>query len=300
MTGRSTRPDRSTLSRRVRGVLSPSRERGRGALRPDSSTLSRRVRGVLSPCRERGNSGLAPRRGRWDARMDSGLRRNDGKGGGNDGTLARSRPPGDMTALRCVIDMTIRLGGAKCKRALSYWGRWGGGSLSGEAFGDGAAPRLPPFPRGRVIPAKAGTYWEDRLPTRKREPTRSPDYGYEIPAYAGMTVMGTRAPEWIPAYAGMTVIGGAGAPEWIPAYAGMTVGWGMTGRLCAPSAVPSPAAFAASSPLIGRGGIIGRGGNVGACAPLGSRCAGMTVIGASPLSQAGRRRGGHSRRWGRS
>ena len=28
MTGRATRPDRSTLSRRVRGVLSPYRERG--------------------------------------------------------------------------------------------------------------------------------------------------------------------------------------------------------------------------------------------------------------------------------
>ena len=53
----------------------------------------------------------------------------------------------------------------------------------------GAAPS-PLFPRGRVIPAKAGTYWEGRLPPRKREPTRSPDYGYGIPAYAGMTVKG--------------------------------------------------------------------------------------------------------------
>ena len=34
----------------------------------------------------------------------------------------------------------------------------------------------------------------------------------------------------------------------IPAYAGMT------GRFAPPSAVPSPAAFAASSPLLGRGG----------------------------------------------
>ena len=31
-----------------------------------------------------------------------------------------------MTALRCVIDMTIRLGGANCKGALSYCGRLGG------------------------------------------------------------------------------------------------------------------------------------------------------------------------------
>ena len=29
-----------------------------------------------------------------------------------------------MTALRCVIDMTIRLGGANCKGELSYLGRW--------------------------------------------------------------------------------------------------------------------------------------------------------------------------------
>ena len=50
--------------------------------------------------------------------MDSGLRRNDGKGAGEEG----------MTALRCVIDMTIRLGGANCKGALSYWGRWGWGT----------------------------------------------------------------------------------------------------------------------------------------------------------------------------
>ena len=39
-----------------------------------------------------------------------------------------------MTALRCVIDMTVRLGGANCKGALSYWGRWGGrGGDSREA-----------------------------------------------------------------------------------------------------------------------------------------------------------------------
>ena len=38
---------------------------------------------------------------------------------------------------------------------------------------------------------------------------------------------------------------------WIPAYAGMTV----RRARCALSAVPSPAAFAASSPFIGRGGI---------------------------------------------
>ena len=63
----------------------------------------------------------------------------------------------------------------------------------GEALGDGARPRLPYFPRVRVIPAKAGTYWEDRPPTRKREPTHSSDYGYEIPAYAGMTVIGALA-----------------------------------------------------------------------------------------------------------
>ena len=48
MTGRVSRPDRSTLSRRVRGALYLSRERG-----------------MLW---------------RWGTRMDSCLRRNDGKG----------------------------------------------------------------------------------------------------------------------------------------------------------------------------------------------------------------------------
>ena len=151
---------------------------------------------------------------------------------GNDGTLCAPSAV-DMTALRCVIDMTIRLGGANCKGALSYWGR------------DAAQPRLHYSPGASSFP-------------RKREPTgrtvrlresgnlpHSPDYGYGIPAFAGMTVMGTRAPEWVPAYAGMTV--------WV----------GNDGTLRAPIAVPSPAAFAASSPLIEREGF-------GACAPLDS------------------------------
>ena len=77
MTGRNP-PVGSTLSRRVRGVLSPYRERGIQALArpstggipayagmtgrvapPDRSTLSRRIRGVLSPYRERGDWALA-------------------------------------------------------------------------------------------------------------------------------------------------------------------------------------------------------------------------------------------------
>ena len=58
----------------VNGLLSWRSRGGRGALRPDSSTLSRRVRGVLSPYRERGI-------GRWRAAnggRDSRLRGNDG------------------------------------------------------------------------------------------------------------------------------------------------------------------------------------------------------------------------------
>jgi len=80
-----------------------------------------------------------------------------------------------MMALRCVIDMTIRLCGRRIAKRRCHIGD-DGGPLSGEAPGDGAAPRLPPIPRGHVIPAKAGTY-----------PIR-PDYGYEIPAFTGMTV----------------------------------------------------------------------------------------------------------------
>ena len=82
-------------------------------------------------------------------------------------------------------------------------------NAAGEGTADGAhsAP-VSKDPRGRVIPAKAGTYWEDRPSTRKREPTHSPNYGYEIPAYAGMTVIGrlrASSKGEIPAFAGMTV-----------------------------------------------------------------------------------------------
>ena len=65
-----------------------------------------------------------------------------------------------MTALRCVIDMTIRLGGVNCKEALSYLGRWEG-PLAGEALGDGAQPRLPYSTGAASFP-------------RKREPTGRP------------------------------------------------------------------------------------------------------------------------------
>ena len=44
------------LGRRMDSCL---RRNGGGALRPDRSALSRRVRGVLSPSRERGNTALA-------------------------------------------------------------------------------------------------------------------------------------------------------------------------------------------------------------------------------------------------
>ena len=101
---------------------------------------------------------------------------------GNDGTL-RAPSAVDMTALRCVIDMTIRLGGANCKRALSYWGR------------DAAQPRLHYSPGASSFPRKREPTGEAAR-ARKREPIRSPGYGYGIPAFAGMTVMGTRAPEW--------------------------------------------------------------------------------------------------------
>ena len=131
-----------------------------------------------------------------------------------------------MTALRCVIDMTIRLGGANCKGALSYLGRWG--RFRARRSETGLRP-VSLYPRRLVIPAKAGTYWEGRS-RAKREPTHSPDYGYEIPAYAGMTVMGRYRGEWIPAYAGMTAMGA---------------------RCASRLQYPLPAAFAASSPLIG-------------------------------------------------
>ena len=72
--------------------------------------------------------------------------------------------------------------------------------------------------------------------------------GDEIPAYAGMTGGGGAAP-FRGRDGGAGELGRRGAPrlwrwgaEWIPAYAGMT------GRERAPSAVPSPAAFAAPSP----------------------------------------------------
>ena len=74
--------------------------------------------------------------------------------------------------------------------------------------GRGAAPS-PYSPGGPVIPAKAGTYWRVVRLRESGNLPHSPDYGYEIPAYAGMTVMGRYRGEWVPAYAGMTVIGGA-------------------------------------------------------------------------------------------
>ena len=59
----------------------------------------------------------------------------------------RGRERAIMTALRCVIDMTIRLGGVNCKGALSYWGRLG--LLSGEGPETGRSPvsPIPPGPR---------------------------------------------------------------------------------------------------------------------------------------------------------
>ena len=64
--------------------IAPRTHRAANAARPDPSTLSRRVRGVLSPYRERGNSALARR----PLGRDSRLRGNDGKKGGNDGEEA--------------------------------------------------------------------------------------------------------------------------------------------------------------------------------------------------------------------
>ena len=57
---------------------------------PDRSTLSRRVRGVLSPYRERGNAALARRMGR-----DSRLRGNDGSPVGSR-FRGNDEAPGDM------------------------------------------------------------------------------------------------------------------------------------------------------------------------------------------------------------
>ena len=94
--------------------------------------------------------------------------------------------------------------------------------------------------RGEWVPAYAGMTVMGRY------------RGEWVPAYAGMTVMGRYRGEWVPAYAGMTVMGRYRG-EWVPAYAGMTARVGNDGTLRAPSAVPSPAAFAVSSPLIGRG-----------------------------------------------
>ena len=76
-----------------RGLVIPAKA-GTYWLRPDSSTLSRRVRGVLSPYRERGIRHWRASNGR-EIPAYAGMtveRRNDGKGDGNDGER-RSRSP---------------------------------------------------------------------------------------------------------------------------------------------------------------------------------------------------------------
>ena len=79
-----------------------------------------------------------------------------------------------MTALRCVIDMTIRLGDAKCKGALSYRGRLGS-RFGRRARRRGARRPVSLFSRGprhsrasgnlleTALPAKAGIYPFARL-----------------------------------------------------------------------------------------------------------------------------------------
>ena len=201
----------------------------RGAPRPDRSTLTRRVRGVLSPYRERGNWALARR----PLGRDSRLRGNDGKKGGNDGEEAgvttmedgmEARAGTAPKTGRCAPRPQVIPGALVIPaKAGTYWrapcprkreptgghpARESGNLLEGALPAQAGTYPIASFPRKREPtgdrpPAKAGTYpsalaYAKREPTggaRLRESGNLPHRAHwgVIPAYAGMTAAPSRS-----------------------------------------------------------------------------------------------------------
>ncbi len=186
---------------------------------------------------------------------DSRLRGNDGQGAGMTEKEVGSRFRGNdeapgrrgrrgyapSMALSRRMDSCLRRNDERMHKRDDAGGRNGGQRAPAIRSGDGAqrAPS-PSHPRGLVIPRK-------REPTGGALPRKRNLPENVIPAKAGTYPSA-------PAYAK------AGTYWMAPAYAKAGTYPIAPRTRCAPTAVPSPAAFAASSPLLWRGGF-------GACAP---------------------------------
>ena len=128
-----------------------------------------------------------------------------------------------------------------------------------------------------VIPAKAGTYPHDRHSRVGGNLVSVASHRHRRRLKAGEAAVEGGLPQVL----------GRGRPArvfWIPAYAGMTVIVGVAPLQSVGVAppVPSPAAFAASSPILGRGGLAlarPKGGEIPAYAGMTVMGVGMTMMG---------------------